>query len=88
MRHRIPGGAGGSGGAAPRTGWAPSLKNAVQGDTLNLAAGRQPSSAIPMANICFDDWAWASPGEQHGVPYYPKAVIAVPFAPVTGTTAC
>ena len=31
------------------------------------------------------DWAWASAYQQHGVPYYPKAVIAVPFTPVPGT---
>ena len=31
------------------------------------------------------DWAWASAYEQHGVPYYPKAVVAVPFTPVPGT---
>ena len=31
------------------------------------------------------DWAWASAYEQHGVPYYPKAVIAVPFTPVPGS---
>ena len=30
------------------------------------------------------DWAWASAYQQHGVPYYPKAVIAVPFTPVPG----
>jgi uncharacterized protein len=31
------------------------------------------------------DWAWASAYQQHGVPYYPKAVIAVPFTPVPGS---
>jgi predicted N-acyltransferase len=31
------------------------------------------------------DWAWASAYQQHGVPYYPKAVVAVPFTPVPGT---
>jgi hypothetical protein len=31
------------------------------------------------------DWAWASAYEQHRVPYYPKAVIAVPFTPVPGS---
>ena len=30
------------------------------------------------------DWAWASAYQQHGVPYYPKAVVAVPFTPVPG----
>jgi predicted N-acyltransferase len=27
------------------------------------------------------DWAWANAYEQHGVAYYPKAVVAVPFTP-------
>jgi uncharacterized protein len=31
------------------------------------------------------DWAWASAYQQHGLPYYPKAVVAVPFTPVPGT---
>ena len=31
------------------------------------------------------DWAWASAYQQHGLPYYPKAVVAVPFTPVPGS---
>lgn len=31
------------------------------------------------------DWAWASAYQQHGLPYYPKAIIAIPFTPVPGT---
>lgn len=31
------------------------------------------------------DWAWAHAYEQHGVPYYPKALAAIPFTPVPGT---
>jgi predicted N-acyltransferase len=31
------------------------------------------------------DWAWAQAYEAHGVPYYPKATLAVPFTPVQGT---
>ena len=30
------------------------------------------------------DWAWANAYQQHGLPYYPKAVVAVPFTPVPG----
>ena len=30
------------------------------------------------------DWAWANAYEQHGLRYYPKALIAVPFTPVPG----
>jgi predicted N-acyltransferase len=31
------------------------------------------------------DWAWASAYEQHGLAYYPKALIASPFTPVPGS---
>ncbi len=31
------------------------------------------------------DWAWANAYAQHGLTYYPKALIAVPFTPVPGS---
>lgn len=31
------------------------------------------------------DWAWASAYQQHGLEYYPKAVVSVPFTPVPGS---
>ena len=31
------------------------------------------------------DWAWARAYAEHGLAYYPKAVIAVPFTPVPGS---
>ena len=31
------------------------------------------------------DWAWARAYEHHGLAYYPKALIAVPFTPVPGS---
>ena len=31
------------------------------------------------------DWAWANAYHQHGLAYYPKAVVAVPFTPVPGS---
>ena len=30
------------------------------------------------------DWAWANAYEQHGLAYYPKGLVAVPFTPVPG----
>jgi predicted N-acyltransferase len=30
------------------------------------------------------DWAWADAYHRHGVPYYPKGLVAVPFTPVPG----
>lgn len=30
------------------------------------------------------DWAWADAYQRHGVNYYPKLVVAIPFTPATG----
>ncbi|HYF58335.1 MAG TPA: GNAT family N-acetyltransferase [Burkholderiaceae bacterium] len=30
------------------------------------------------------DWAWADAYHRHGLPYYPKGLVAVPFTPVPG----
>ena len=30
------------------------------------------------------DWAWADAYHRHGIPYYPKAVSAIPYTPATG----
>ena len=69
--------------AAPHTGWAPRYISLWQGDELHAAC------PLYLKNHSYGeyvfDWAWASAYEQHGVPYYPKAVIAVPFTPVPGS---
>jgi predicted N-acyltransferase len=72
-----------SGSASPASGWAPRF--------VTLWRGRQLVAACPLylkshsyGEYVFD-WAWASAYEQHGVAYYPKAVVAVPFTPVPGT---
>ena len=31
------------------------------------------------------DWAWADAYARHGLDYYPKWLVAVPFTPVPGT---
>jgi predicted N-acyltransferase len=31
------------------------------------------------------DWAWAEAYQRHGLPYYPKLLLAPPFTPVPGT---
>ena len=69
--------------ASPKTGWAPHF--------VTLWRGKQLMAACPVyvkdhsyGEYVFD-WAWANAYEQHGLAYYPKAVIAVPFTPVPGT---
>ena len=73
-----------SGSATPRTGWAPRFMTLWEGqgqDAVLVAACPLYLKSHSYGEYVFD-WAWASAYEQHGVPYYPKAVIAVPFTPV------
>ena len=73
--------------ACPATGWEPRFL------TLTERAGTE--GALVAATVLFIkthsygeyvfDWAWASAYHQHGVPYYPKGVVAVPFTPVPGS---
>ena len=76
-----------SGSATPRTGWAPrfmTLWEAQDQKEVLIAACPLYLKGHSYGEYVFD-WAWASAYEQHGVPYYPKAVIAVPFTPVPGS---
>ena len=72
-----------SGSAQPTTGWLPQLISVWRGEVLQAAC------VLYIKNHSYGeyvfDWAWARAYEQHGVPYYPKAVLAVPFTPVPGT---
>ena len=72
-----------SGSATPRTGWLPRFMTLWNGDTL-MAACPLYVKNHSYGEYVFD-WAWANAYEQHRVPYYPKAVIAVPFTPVPGS---
>lgn len=72
-----------SGSACPATGWTPHC--------LTLTAQGQLAGACVVyikdhsyGEYVFD-WAWARAYEHHGVLYYPKAVVAIPFTPVPGT---
>ena len=73
--------------ASPETGWTPrfiTLWLAIDGvDTLCGA------SALYLKDHSYGefvfDHAWANAYQQHGLPYYPKALIAPPFTPVPGS---
>ena len=69
--------------AVPHTGWTPRFMTLWEGDLL-VAACPLYLKSHSYGEYVFD-WAWASAYEQHGAPYYPKAVVAVPFTPVPGT---
>jgi predicted N-acyltransferase len=72
-----------SGCAVPRTGW--TARHLVVDD-----ARGNPAAALPLflkghsrGEFVFD-FSWANAYAQHGLPYYPKLLSAVPFTPVRG----
>jgi predicted N-acyltransferase len=83
MRHAYLSALHESGCASPRTGW--------QLQLLALRQGGQLMAACPVyfKNHSYGeyifDWAWAQAYQRHGLEYFPKAVISVPFTPVPGS---
>ncbi len=84
MRHEYLAALHRSGSASPATGWAPRFV------TLRDSAG-ELQAACPLylkshsrGEYVFD-WSWADAHLRHGIAYYPKAVVAVPFTPVPGS---
>ena len=71
-----------SGSAVPKTGWTPRFVTIWQGDTL-AAACAMYLKRHSYGEYVFDH-AWANAYQQHGLAYYPKALVAVPFTPVPG----
>ncbi len=82
MRHEYLAAMHASGSATPKTGWTPRFVTLWQGDTL--AAG----CALYLKDHSYGEYvfdhAWANAYHQHGLPYYPKALVAPPFTPVPG----
>jgi hypothetical protein len=71
-----------SGSATASTGWQPRYLLLTRGEVL--------AGAVPLylkthsyGEYVFD-WAWAEAYARHGLEYYPKLLVAVPFTPVTG----
>ncbi|WP_404303028.1 GNAT family N-acetyltransferase [Alicycliphilus denitrificans] len=83
MRHAYLAALENSASATAGTGWAPRFFTLWQGDTLHAACALYVKTHS-YGEYVFD-WAWAEAHERHGLPYYPKAVVAVPFTPVPGT---
>lgn len=71
-----------SGSARPRAGWQCQFVTLWRGDELQAAC------PMYLKNNSYGeyvfDWAWANAYSQHGLDYYPKALVAVPFTPVPG----
>jgi uncharacterized protein len=83
MRHAYLAAMHASASAAPASGWTAQF--------VTLWRGKRLAAACPLyvKNHSYGeyvfDWAWANAYEQHGLAYYPKAVVAVPFTPVPGS---
>ena len=72
-----------SGSACKRTGWAPHFILLEQNGVLQAACVVY-AKTHSYGEYVFD-WAWANAYAQHGLDYYPKALVAVPFTPVPST---
>jgi predicted N-acyltransferase len=72
-----------SGSAVPARGWTPQFMSLWQGDEL-VAACPAYLKDHSYGEYVFD-WAWADAYARHGLAYYPKLLVAVPFTPVPGT---
>ncbi len=71
-----------SGSATPPTGWTPHFILLEKGSTL-VGACALYVKTHSYGEYVFDH-AWANAYAQHGLNYYPKALVAVPFTPVPG----
>jgi len=80
-----------SGSATDDTGWAPRFLTLWVPNGHESGPGRDRlAAAMPLyakshsyGEYVFD-WAWADAYRQHGLPYYPKWLSAIPFTPVRG----
>ena len=82
MRHEYLSALHSSGAAVPATGWTPRFFTLTR-DGILLAACALYLKTHSYGEYVFDQ-SWASAYAQHGLDYYPKAVVAVPFTPVPG----
>ena len=69
--------------ASPQTGWKPQYVTLWQDDRL-VAACPLYLKSHSYGEYVFD-WAWANAYAEHGLSYYPKGLVAVPFTPVPGS---
>ena len=72
-----------SGSAVARTGWVPRFVT-VHRDGQLVGATPAYLKSHSYGEYVFD-WAWADAYQRHGLRYYPKLLVAVPFTPVPGS---
>jgi uncharacterized protein len=83
MRHEYLHALEASGSATTETGWQPMWLAVTEGTQLRAACALYFKSHS-YGEYVFD-WSWADAYRRHGLPYYPKALAAVPFTPVPGS---
>jgi len=83
MRHAYLAALHDSGSATGASGWAPRFFTLWRGKDL-IAACPLYLKDHSYGEYVFD-WAWANAYQEHGLAYYPKALVAVPFTPVPGS---
>ena len=87
MRHAYLAAMHSSGSAVPATGWTPRFVLLWHGpdDKAELVAACPLYIKAHSYGEYVFDWAWANAYAEHGLRYYPKALVAVPFTPVPGS---
>jgi predicted N-acyltransferase len=86
MRHAYLHALEASGSVSAETGWDPvTLTIRQRGDDGALIAAASAYLKTHSYGEYVFDWAWADAYRRHGLEYYPKLVVAVPFTPVPGS---
>ncbi len=85
MRHEYLAALHSSGSACAKTGWQPQFVSLYSSDGAQLLASAPMYVKDHSYGEYIFDWAWARAYQEHGLRYYPKAVVAVPYTPVPGT---
>ena len=83
LRHEFLAALTASGAAAGPSGWHPRFLLLSRGEAL-VAAAPLYAKEHSYGEYVFD-WSWAEAYHRHGLAYYPKWLVAVPFTPVPGT---
>ncbi len=85
MRHEYLSALHTSGSACEATGWLPQFVSIYNADETQLLASAPLYVKDHSYGEYIFDHAWARAYQEHGLRYYPKAVVAVPYTPVPGT---
>jgi len=96
MRHEYLAALHKSGSATPVSGWSPRFVTLWEDATSPALADKEsrPTQLLAACPLYLKDhsygeyvfdWAWANAYAEHGLDYYPKAVVAVPFTPAPGS---